>query len=172
MSSPPEGLNVIGVVRSARTDPAYTPVQSSLNPDEDAAVHIDAAFADGLDGLDGFDYAWLLTWLARPDDPPARSAPLRHVPFLLRRQPREIGIFATRGPRRINPIGLSLIRVLEVSGSIVRFSGVDVVDRTPVVDLKPYVTAFDRPPTAPRCGWLDEVTLPVGATPASLRPPT
>jgi tRNA (Thr-GGU) A37 N-methylase len=94
------------------------------------------------------------------------------VPYLLGARPRKIGIFATRGPRRVNPIGLSLIKVLGVVGSTVRFSGVDVVDGTPVIDLKPYVTAFDRPPITPRCGWFDQVALPMGATPESLGRPS
>jgi tRNA-Thr(GGU) m(6)t(6)A37 methyltransferase TsaA len=161
------GLIIIGVVRSARTDPADTPVQSGLNPDEGAVVEIDERYVDGLDGLAEFDFAWLLTWLERPGDRRETIA-LRQVPYLLGTRPRKIGIFATRGPRRVNPIGLSLIRVLGVVGSTVRFSGVDVVDGTPVIDVKPYVTAFDRPPVTPRCGWFDHVALPMGATPASL----
>ena len=95
---------------------------------------------------------------------------LRQVPFLLRRQPREIGILATRGPRRINPIGLSLVRVLEVGRTTVSFAGVDLVDGTPVVDIKPFVVRFDRPGGDIRCGWFDTVELDDGATPASLDP--
>ena len=164
---PPVGLTVIGVVRSAHTDRAHTPVQAALNPDETATIDVDGAFIDGLDGLRDFDYAWLLTWLDH-DDAEGGRAPLRQVPFLLRRHPRLLGIFATRGPRRVNPIGLSLVRVLAVEGSTVEFRGVDMLDGTLVIDIKPYVTAFDRPPTTPRCGWLDQVDLPLGATPASL----
>ena len=172
MVSIPSGLMTIGVVRSAHTDPAHTPVQSGLNPDEEAALEIDDAYADGLDGLAEFDFAWLLTWLGGSPQDAGGAVPLRQVPYLLRSQPKEIGIFATRGPRRVNPIGLSLIRVLGVTGANVRFSGVDLVDGTPVIDVKPYVTAFDRPPTVIRCGWFDDVALPMGATPASLeRPP-
>jgi tRNA-Thr(GGU) m(6)t(6)A37 methyltransferase TsaA len=165
------GLIIIGVVRSAHTEPAATPVQSGLNPDETAVVEIDERYVDGLDGLAEFDFAWLLTWLERPDDSHETVA-LRQVPYLLGARPRKIGIFATRGPRRVNPIGLSLIKVLGVVGSTVRFSGVDVVDGTPVIDLKPYVTAFDRPPITPRCGWFDQVALPMGATPESLGRPS
>jgi tRNA-Thr(GGU) m(6)t(6)A37 methyltransferase TsaA len=168
MASLPDGLIAIGIVRSRHTELAHTPVQSSLNPHETAIIEVDPAWADGLDGLAEFDYAWLLTWLDRGDRtlPP----PMRQVPFLLRSQPREIGIFATRGPRRVNPIGLSLVRLVDVTGSVVRFSGVDVVDGTPVIDLKPYVSAFDQPPGAPRCGWFDGVDPPMGATPAALDP--
>ena len=81
-----------------------------------------------------------------------------------------MGIFATRGPKRINPVGLSLIRILDVAGPAIRFAGVDLVDGTPVIDLKPYVTRFDRPPGEPRCGWFDEVQISDGVTPEHLAP--
>jgi tRNA (Thr-GGU) A37 N-methylase len=97
---------------------------------------------------------------------------MRQVPFLLRPQPRELGIFATRGPRRVNPIGLSLIQLLEVTGEQVEFAGVDLLDGTPVVDLKPYVTRFDRPPGDPRCGWFDQLTIADGTTPRQLGRPS
>lgn len=77
-----------------------------------------------------------------------------------------MGVFATRGPRRVNPIGLSLIQLLQVTGQVIRFAGVDLLDGTPVIDVKPYVTRFDRPPGDPRCGWFDEITITDGSTPA------
>jgi tRNA (Thr-GGU) A37 N-methylase len=178
-------LAVIGVVRSAHTEPENTPIQAALNRAGHGAIEIAEPYREGLAGLDGFGYAWLLTWLHRPGDrknaggrkgPGAREGragrsglpPLRQVPFLLRRQRREMGIFATRGPRRVNPIGLSLIQLLEVTPETVVFAGVDVIDGTPVIDLKPYVTRFDRPPGDPPCGWFDEVALDEGSTPAGL----
>ena len=161
-------LPVIGVVRTGHRDRESTPIQSSLNRAEHGTVEFAAGYVDGLDGLAGFDYAWLLTWLHRGDrDGPV---PLRQVPFLLRRQRREVGIFATRGPRRVSPIGLSLIQVLAVAGPVVSFAGVDLLDGTPVIDLKPYVTRFDRPPGEPRCGWLDTLDIPDGVTPQRLAP--
>jgi len=167
VDAPELGFSIIGIVRSARTTPAHTPVQAALNPGEEAVVVLDPAYVDGLDGLAGFDYAWLLTWLGGAE--PAPEPPnLRPVPFLLGRRPRPIGVFATRGPRRVNPIGLSLVRLLAVEGRAIRFAGVDVVDGTPVLDIKPYVSAFDRPPGPVRCGWFDDTPLPPGATPASL----
>jgi tRNA-Thr(GGU) m(6)t(6)A37 methyltransferase TsaA len=166
------GLLVIGVVRSDHHDRDHTPVQSALNPSETATIEIDAQYAAALDGLEGFDYAWILSWLGGLADPGPRRVRLRQVPFLLRGQPREIGILATRGPRRINPIGLSLVRLVAVGPSHVRFAGVDLVDGTPVVDIKPYVTRFDRPAGAVACGWFDTVELLDGSTPASLDPTT
>jgi tRNA-Thr(GGU) m(6)t(6)A37 methyltransferase TsaA len=160
-------MPVIGVVRSSRQELENTPIQAGLNRAEHGTIEIAEPYRDGLDGLAGFDYAWLLSWLDRPRDP-AGDAPLRQVPFLLRRQQAAMGIFATRGPRRVNPIGLSLIQVLEVTGEGIVFAGVDLLDGTPVVDLKPYVTRFDRPPGDPRCGWFDQLTISDGTTPGQL----
>jgi tRNA-Thr(GGU) m(6)t(6)A37 methyltransferase TsaA len=115
-------LPVIGVVRTGYAEREATPIQTALNRAGHGTIEIDDAYAEGLDGLDGFDYAWLLTWLHRPDRP-EDPVPLRQVPFLLRSQQRRMGIFATRGPRRVNPIGLSLIQILEVAGPVVRFAG-------------------------------------------------
>jgi tRNA (adenine37-N6)-methyltransferase len=169
-------LAVVGVVRSAHNEPETTPIQAALNRAGQGTIEIAEPYRDGLAGLDGFGYAWLLTWLHRPGGPPPAGPgghpPLRQVPYLLRGQQREMGIFATRGPRRVNPIGLSLIRLLSVSAEEVVFAGVDVLDGTPVIDLKPYVTRFDRPPGDPPCGWFDEVAIGDGSTPASLGPPS
>ena len=163
-------LTVIGVVRSSYTERETTPIQAAVNRAEQGRIDIAEPYRAGLAGLGDFDYAWLLSWLDRPRDP-AEQTPMRQVPFLLRRQPRELGIFATRGPRRVNPIGLSLIQLLEVTGQAVVFAGVDLLDGTPVVDLKPYVTRFDRPQGNPRCGWFDELTISDGTTPEQLAGP-
>jgi tRNA (adenine37-N6)-methyltransferase len=166
--SPP--LAVIGVVRTGHAELESTPIQAALSRAEHGTVELAPGYADGLDGLAGFDYAWLLTWL-HGSDVPAGPPPLRQVPFLLRRQRRQVGIFATRGPRRISPIGLSLVQLLDVTPPVVTFAGVDLLDGTPVLDLKPYVTRFDRPAGTPRCGWFDELEIADGTTPAQLAPP-
>jgi tRNA (adenine37-N6)-methyltransferase len=132
------------VAAGANAELEATPIQAGLNRAERGTIEIADRYQDGLDGLAEFDYAWLMTWLHRLAEP-GSDPPLRHVPFLLRSQQRSRGIFATRGPKRINPIGLSLIQVLDVTGPTIRFAGVDLVDGTPVIDLKPYVTRFDRP---------------------------
>jgi len=176
-------LPVIGFVRTSHTQPENTPIQAGINRGEQGTIEITAPFQEGLEGLEDFDYAWLLTWLHAPaasggSAGPAASAavpPLKQVPFLLRSQQRQMGVFATRGPRRINPIGLSLIQLLRVTGRTILFAGVDVIDGTPVIDLKPYVTRFDRPPGDPRCGWFDQLAIADGATPDQLThggPPT
>ena len=163
-------LQVIGVVRTAHADLSTTPIQAGLNRAEHGTIEIAERYAEGLQGLAGFDYAWLVTWLHKPGEPRS-DPPLRHVPFLLRSQQRTMGMFAARGPRHINPLGLSLIQLVDVAGPSIRFAGVDVLDGTPVIDLKPYVTRFDLPSGEPRCGWYDQVPIRDGITPAQLRPP-
>ncbi len=161
----------IGIVRSPYTDRLHTPVQSSLNTGVTAELHVHPRHRIALDGLDGFDHAWLLSWLGDPDDDAGR--PLRNVPFLLRRAPQLIGAFASRTPTRPTPIGLHLVRVVDVdlATGVLSFAGVDLTDGTAVVDVKPYVPAFDRTPEVGRSGWYEQIDLLEGATPASLEPP-
>jgi tRNA (adenine37-N6)-methyltransferase len=169
MSSIP--VPVIGILRSRHRSTEDTPIQAALNRAEHGTIEIDPLYQDGLDGLDGFGYAWLITWLHHPDTQSESPVSLRQTPYLLRGTGRQVGVFATRGPRRINPIGLSLIEIVAVRGHRVEFAGVDVIDGTPVIDLKPYVHRFDRPAGVPRCGWFDELTIPEGVTPAALGRP-
>jgi tRNA-Thr(GGU) m(6)t(6)A37 methyltransferase TsaA len=166
----PAALTVIGEVRTGYASTEGTPIQAGLNRAERAVIEIAGPYREGLDGLAGFGYAWLLTWLDRPHDP--GPPPLRLVPFLLRREQRKVGVFATRSPRRVNPIGLSLIQILGVSGGEIEFAGVDLLDRTPVLDLKPYVARFDRPPGDgdPAGGWFDQAPMAERVTPAELGP--
>ena len=158
-------LEPIGVVRTGRTDPADTPVQASANLGEEGYLEIAAEYRDGLDGLETFSHAWLLTWLQRGDLQPVA---LHQRPFLRQEGP-PMGIFAMRGPRRPVPIGLSLVEIVSVETDIVRFRGVDMVDGTPLLDIKPYFPAADQPRSAVRAGWFDEVAVPEGATPNRLR---
>ncbi|MGE3285247.1 MAG: tRNA (N6-threonylcarbamoyladenosine(37)-N6)-methyltransferase TrmO [Pseudonocardia sp.] len=139
---PPAGIPVIGHVRSARTDPATTPIQSLRNPAEEAAVEMLPDYAAGLDGLAEFDHAWLLTWLGGAP-PPAED--LRVVPFLLGHTGERVGVFATRHPARPNPIGLSVVRLLRIEGHHLHFAGVDLCDGTPVLDVKPWEQHLDIP---------------------------
>src|SRR5208282_6848859 len=104
-------LSVIGIVHTGHAELEATPIQAGLNRAERGTIEIAGRYQDGLDGLAEFDYAWLVTWLHRLAEP-GNDPPLRQVPFLLRGQQRTKGMFATRSPRRINPIGLSLIQLL------------------------------------------------------------
>ena len=103
---------------------------------------------DALADLDTFDHVWLVTWL-HLNGP--RHRPMVRPP----RGGRKRGVLATRAPHRPNPIGLSAVRLLRVDGLVLHVQGVDLIDGTPVLDLKPYVPDFDALPHASR-GWLGE----------------
>jgi tRNA-Thr(GGU) m(6)t(6)A37 methyltransferase TsaA len=95
--------------------------------------------------LEGFSHLYLLYHFHR-----AAPMRLRVVPFF---DSREHGIFATRSPSRPNPIGLSIVELLEVRGNRLTVRGIDVLDGTPLLDIKPYIDAFDRVEES-RSGWL------------------
>lgn len=166
-------LAPIGEIRTDHTDAATTPVQTALNPDETGTVELHPDYHDGLHELDGFDDVWLITWLGIPGTP-SGPPPLRQVPFLLAGQPRPIALFAMRGPRRPNPIGLHLVRLTALTATGFTFSGVDMTDHTPLLDIKPWVAPLDLPSghhldTPSRNGWFDSVDLTAPHTPTSLR---
>jgi len=164
----PITLRPIGVIHTRYTSFDEVPVQAALNGGEEGVIDLDSRYAEGLDGLADFSHAWLLTWLGPTDGTAPAEAPLRQVPFLLARTQQHVGIFAMRGPRRPNAIGLSLVRVVEVEASRVRFAGVDVVDGTPLLDLKPYFQDADVPAGEVRCGWYETVDLGGPITPRDL----
>jgi tRNA-Thr(GGU) m(6)t(6)A37 methyltransferase TsaA len=142
----------IGVVRSRFTDPAGTPIQPAAAAGEPGTVEILSEYEPGLRDLDGFSHVILLYHLHR-----SRGFDLDVVPFLDR---VSHGVFATRAPRRPNPIGLSIVRLVGREGRILYVQDVDVLDGTPLLDLKPYVPEFDQRP-GERVGWLESRTGPL-----------
>ena len=142
-------LEPIGIVRSPVTqtevDEGWGSVVSEL--------HLAAPLAAGLSGLDTFSHAIVVFWMTHAFDP-ARD---------LVRRPRgradmpELGIFAQRGKQRPNPIGVTVVEVLSVAGDVVRVRGLDAIDGTPILDLKPYVPAFDRATSARVPEWMERL---------------
>ena len=162
-------LRPIGSIRTRYATFDDTPVQAALNLEEHGVIELDPRYLDGLEGLGDFSHAWLVTWLGPADGGLALEPALRQVPFLLQRAGKEVAIFAMRGPRRPNPIGLSLVRLLAVEPPRLTFAGVDVIDGTPLLDLKPYFRDADTPIGDVRCGWYDSVDLGGPVTPRELR---
>lgn len=113
--------------------------------------------AEVLTDLDGFDYLWAIYVLHLNLDPSGAPRPFPKTVRPPRDPSRPRGLFATRAPHRPNPIGLSALRIVSIEGSIVRVRGIDLLDGTPILDLKPYVPYADAFPDA-RAGWLDEAT--------------
>src|SRR5688500_17717700 len=109
------------------------PRQASENRRAVGRLVVDESFADGLLGLEQYRHIWLVTWLHEQG---GGETALRVVPAGVPGDPGLQGVFATRSPRRPNSIGLSLVRLLEVNGSELRFDGVDLLDGTPVLDVK------------------------------------
>ena len=161
----------IGVIHTRHTDVGATPVQSALNPHDHGRAVLHREFVEGLVELDGFDYLWLLTWLA-PASSDRTTVEMCQTPYLMTTRRRRLGIFAMRGPRRPNPIGLHLVRLARLRDDGFDFAGVDMVDGTPLLDIKPWVAPLDLPDRQPlanvRNGWFDEADLTTAHTPNSL----
>ncbi|NQU06067.1 MAG: tRNA (N6-threonylcarbamoyladenosine(37)-N6)-methyltransferase TrmO, partial [Calditrichaeota bacterium] len=106
-------------------------------------------FREGLEDLQGFSRIWLLSWLDRSD-----SYKLKVIPY---RDTVERGLFATRAPRRPNPIGISPVKLISVDleNGIIHVNGIDLLNGTPIIDIKPYSHKFDSYPDVDS-GWLDE----------------
>ena len=137
----------IGVVHSPHTTPEGMPIQPSRARGVRGTVEVDPRYAEALSDLDGFSHVILLCHLHR-----SKPYRLKVVPFL---DTVERGLFATRAPSRPNPIGLSVVRLVEVRGCRLSVEGVDLLDGTPVLDIKPFVPDFDDG-TEVRLGWLEE----------------
>jgi len=142
-------LRPIGVIHSPFKECKDMPIQPTLASGVTGSVEVLEEFAPGLEDLVGFDRIWLLFWCHR-----AGPVRMRVTPFL---DNRERGLFSTRAPARPNPIGLSHVRLLSVEGAVLRITELDVLDGTPLLDIKPYAPRFDCVQTI-RCGWLDALS--------------
>ncbi len=155
------GVNVSAMatfdpIGSIHCDPRYryeAPRQGVLRPDNQAIIELAAGcdYEQALSGLDGFERIWVIFELHLNESwqplvqPPHEGAP-------------KYGVFATRSPHRPNRIGMSCVRLLGIEGLRLRIAGHDLLDGTPVLDLKPYVPYADAFPAAV-AGWLEDVTV-------------
>jgi tRNA (adenine37-N6)-methyltransferase len=137
----------IGVVASAHTDLDGMPLQPVADETGDSRIEVFEAHRGCLADLEGFSHAWVLAHLHETTgwDPA--------VPTFL--DDTTHGTFATRSPRRPNPVGLSLARIVAVEELALVVDGIDLLDGTPVLDLKPYVPLFDVPGEDVRSGWFE-----------------
>ncbi|MEE4167241.1 MAG: tRNA (N6-threonylcarbamoyladenosine(37)-N6)-methyltransferase TrmO [Desulfocapsaceae bacterium] len=138
-------MEAIGVIRSPFEVLANMPVQPRGAANIKGEVIVDPAYQEGLADLDGFSHIYILYHFHQ-----ARRTELKVIPFMddtLR------GVFSTRSPLRPNHIGLSLVELLEVRENRLVVCGIDVLDNTPLLDIKPYIAVFDRVAES-RSGWL------------------
>ena len=135
----------IGVIRSSFTELAGMPIQPTSELAQPGYIEIYPDFEDGLKDLGGFSHLILLYHMHK-----VQETQLIVTPFL-DNVPR--GVFATRAPTRPNPIGCSVVKLQRVEKRILHIDALDVLDGTPLLDIKPYVPAFN-PEAAVRIGWL------------------
>ena len=143
-------LEPIGIVKSPiqeQIDEGWGEVISEIWVKDDLAA--------GLDGLENFSHAVIIFLMHQASFDIERD---------LKRRPRgradltEIGIFAQRAKHRPNPLGITAVQVLGVSGAVLQVQGLDAIDGTPVLDIKPYVPAFDLVGNATVPGWMGQIT--------------
>jgi tRNA (adenine37-N6)-methyltransferase len=138
-------LRSIGIIRTPFHDLEGTPIQPTRSQ-AIGRIDIEPEFADGLMDLEGFSHIHLFYAFHR-----STGFALRVTPFL---DDQEHGVFATRYPRRPNPIGISTVRLLRRQVNMLTVEGVDMLDGTPLLDIKPYVAEFDLR-TGTRTGWYE-----------------
>ncbi len=138
-------IRPIGIIHSPFTSPKGTPIQSAAGADVRATVEVYPEYAEGLQDLEGFSHIILLYYchLAKP-------CTLTVLPFM---DSVAHGVFATRAPSRPNPIGLSVVHLVSRKGNILTIEEVDILDGTPLVDIKPYISDADVRQNT-RKGWL------------------
>jgi tRNA-Thr(GGU) m(6)t(6)A37 methyltransferase TsaA len=135
----------IGVIRTPFKEPKGTPIQPTGAEGVKGSVHLNPDYREGLKDLDGFSHLILLYHFHL-----AEGYSLLVRPYL----DKDLhGVFATRIPGRPNPIGLSIVRLVGIEGCILHIEDVDIIDGTPLLDIKPYVPAFDHRETK-GIGWL------------------
>ena len=137
----------IGVIHSPFTEPQGMPIQPSGAGGVMGTVEVFQEFHAGLKDLEGFSHIVLLYHFHR-----SQGFKLHVVPFM---DSQARGLFATRAPKRPNPIGLSIVRLRSIESGVLNIENVDVLDRTPLLDIKPYVPEFDAYKDV-RTGWLEE----------------
>lgn len=136
----------IGVIHTPHQEPVGTPIQSRFAEGVQGTVQLLPEYADALQDLDGFERLWLIYQFHRANPWKARVIPFRDTV--------ERGLFATRAPNRPNSLGMSVVRLVAVRDCTITVEGVDMLDGSPLLDIKPYVPDFDAHPDA-RAGWFD-----------------
>jgi len=140
----------IGVIHTPFKEKEDMPIQGGLFPETKGTVEVYPEYSEGLLDLDGFSHIILLFVFHK-----SRGHDLRAVPFV---DDKEHGVFAIRSPRRPNPIGLTTVKLESVEGGILKVRGVDMLDGTPLLDIKPHVPQLDCVKHA-KVGWLEGKSL-------------
>lgn len=146
----------IGILESCFQEKFATPRQPGLVKDAYSKLKIFSEFTPehSLEGLKGFSHIWLLSWMHLCTN--KSFHPKIHPPRL---KGAKIGVFSTRSPHRPNPIALSVAKIDRIENDTIYLSGLDLVNGTPILDIKPYLKICDYIPEA-KCGWVEENEFP------------
>ncbi len=137
----------IGIIHSPFKETKGTPIQPAAAKGVQGTVEVFPEYVKGLKDIDGFSHLILIYHFHL-----ALSATLEAQPFM---DDETHGIFAIRGPSRPNPIGLSIVRLIKAKGRFLHIQDMDIVDSTPLLDIKPYVPEFDTREIN-KIGWLEK----------------
>lgn len=137
----------IGIIHSPYREPRGTPIQPTAAQDAEGTIEIFPEYAKGLKDIEEFSHIILVYHFHL-----SKEVSLKVKPYM---DDDLHGIFATRAPSRPNPIGISIVRLNKVEGNILHIKNVDVVDGTPLLDIKPYIPEFDVQ-KAEKKGWLEK----------------
>jgi len=137
----------IGFIHSPYKEAKDVPIQGRFRDDVEAWVELEDEYIEGLKDLDQFNYAILLYYFHKSNE-----ISIVGKPFL---EDYEHGIFAIRSPNRPNHIGLSVVKIKVIKENKLFFTQVDIIDGTPLLDIKPYVKYFDNRENI-NSGWLDK----------------
>lgn len=138
-------MEQIGVIHSPFQRLEEMPIQPKGASGTEGVIEVDPCYAEGLKDLDGFSHIYLIYRFHM-----AKRTALSVVPFM---DTVERGVFSTRSPLRPNHIGISIVELVRVEGCSVVIRGVDVLDGTPLLDIKPYIARFDEVKES-RSGWM------------------
>jgi tRNA-Thr(GGU) m(6)t(6)A37 methyltransferase TsaA len=142
----PIRYNPIGIIHSPLKSLSGAPLQSVSAKHLRGTIEVFAKYVSGLKDISGFSHLILIYHFHL-----SRKASLTVKPYL---DKKEHGIFATRAPVRPNPIGISVVKLRKVRAGVIWVEGLDIVDGTPLLDIKPYVPEFDVR-RVQRIGWLE-----------------
>lgn len=137
----------IGVIHSPFKEPRGIPIQSVGAQGIDGTVELFPEYTEGLKDVEGFSHLILIYHFHL-----SKESPLKVKPYM---DNKVHGVFAMRGPSRPNSIGISIVRLVRVEGNILHIQDIDIVDGTPLLDIKPYVPEFDIREVK-KTGWLEK----------------
>lgn len=137
----------IGVIHSPFKEPKGIPIQSTGAQGINGTVELFPEYTEGLKDVEGFSHLILIYHFHL-----SKESPLKVKPYM---DNKVHGVFAMRGPSRPNSIGISIVRLVRIEGNILHIQDIDIVDGTPLLDIKPYVPEFDIREVE-KTGWLEK----------------